>query len=174
MMKSKLGGKPFAASLAVLLMAVAASGTAHAESLGDAIAMAYAQNPTLVRARAPQVEVAIVGNHPEERVRALARIPGVQVTGFVPDVEPWFQSAAVLVVPIRFGGGTRLKILEALRWERAIVSTAATARFAVRLRAGSHLVVPGSRHEILTERDPFRAQFWAAFDAFVPGSPAYR
>ena len=54
MMKSKLGGKPFAASLAVLLMAVAASGTARAESLGDAIAMAYAQNPTLVRARAQQ------------------------------------------------------------------------------------------------------------------------
>jgi outer membrane protein len=54
MMKSKLGGKPFAASLAVLLMAVAASGAARAESLGDAIAMAYAQNPTLVRARAQQ------------------------------------------------------------------------------------------------------------------------
>jgi lysophospholipase len=55
-----------------------------------------------------------------------------------------------------------------------IVSTAATERFAVRLRAGAHLVVPGSRHEIMNERDPFRAQFWAAFDAFVPGSPSYR
>jgi lysophospholipase len=55
-----------------------------------------------------------------------------------------------------------------------IVSTAATERFAVRLRAGAHLVVPGSRHEIMNERDPFRAQFWAAFDAFIPGSPAYR
>jgi lysophospholipase len=58
--------------------------------------------------------------------------------------------------------------------EDQIVSTQATERFAVRLRAGSHLIVPGSRHEILMERDPFRAQFWAAFDAFVPGSPLYR
>jgi len=55
-----------------------------------------------------------------------------------------------------------------------IVSTAATGRFAVRLRAGSLLVVPGSRHEILNEHDSFRAQFWAAFDAFIPGSPVYR
>jgi lysophospholipase len=55
-----------------------------------------------------------------------------------------------------------------------IVSTADTERFAVRLRAGAHLVVPGSRHELMNERDPFRAQFWAAFDAFIPGSPAYR
>lgn len=55
-----------------------------------------------------------------------------------------------------------------------IVSTADTERFSVRLRAGSHLVVPGSRHEIMNERDPFRAQFWAAFDAFIPGSPSYR
>jgi lysophospholipase len=55
-----------------------------------------------------------------------------------------------------------------------IVSTPAIERFAVRLRAGSHLIVPGSRHEILMERDPYRAQFWAAFDAFIPGSPLYR
>jgi glycosyltransferase involved in cell wall biosynthesis len=94
----------------------------------------------LVRARVPQVEVAIVGNHPEERVRALARIPGVQVTGFVPDVEPWLRSAAVLLVPIRFGGGTRLKILEALRWERAVVSTPAGCA-GLEPESGKHLLV---------------------------------
>jgi lysophospholipase len=55
-----------------------------------------------------------------------------------------------------------------------IVSTVATERFAARLRAGSHLIVPGSRHELMMERDVFRTQFWAAFDAFVPGSPSYR
>lgn len=55
-----------------------------------------------------------------------------------------------------------------------IVSTAAIERFSVRLRAGSHLVVAGSRHEIMMERDALRSQFWAAFDAFIPGSPAYR
>jgi len=55
-----------------------------------------------------------------------------------------------------------------------IVSTKAIEQFAVRLRAGAHLIVPGSRHEMLMEQDRFRAQFWAAFDAFVPGSPTYR
>ena len=52
----------------------------------------------------------------------------------------------------------------------AIVSTPAIEEFAHHMRVGSHLVIPGSRHEILQEQDHYRAQFWAAFDAFVPGS----
>ena len=54
-----------------------------------------------------------------------------------------------------------------------LVSTPAIGQFALRLRAGAHLVISGSRHEILMERDRFRSQFWAAFDAFVPGSPLF-
>jgi lysophospholipase len=54
-----------------------------------------------------------------------------------------------------------------------IVSTPAISAFATRLRAGSHLVIPGARHEILMEQDRYREQFWAAFDAFVPGTPLY-
>lgn len=54
-----------------------------------------------------------------------------------------------------------------------IVSTRAIGQFAMRLRAGSHLVIPGARHEILMEQDRYREQFWAAFDAFVPGTPMY-
>ena len=41
------------------------------------------------------------------------------------------------------------------------------------LLAGSHVIVPGARHEILQEQDLYRKQFWAAFDAFVPGTPLY-
>jgi lysophospholipase len=41
------------------------------------------------------------------------------------------------------------------------------------LRAGSHLVIAGSKHEILQEQDRYRGQFWAAFDAFVPGTPLF-
>ena len=52
-----------------------------------------------------------------------------------------------------------------------VVSNLSIERFATRLRAGAHLVISGSRHEILMERDVYRGQFWAAFDAFVPGSP---
>jgi lysophospholipase len=54
-----------------------------------------------------------------------------------------------------------------------VVSTPAIAAFALRLRAGSHLVIPGARHEILMEQDRYREQFWAAFDAFVPGSALF-
>jgi lysophospholipase len=55
-----------------------------------------------------------------------------------------------------------------------IVSTAAIEQFALRLRSGAHLVVPGARHEIMMEQDRYRGQFWAAFEAFVPGTPLYR
>jgi lysophospholipase len=54
-----------------------------------------------------------------------------------------------------------------------IVSTPAIDEFAIRLRAGSHLIVPGSRHELLMEQDRFRMQVLAAFDAFVPGTPIF-
>jgi lysophospholipase len=54
-----------------------------------------------------------------------------------------------------------------------LVSNAAIEDFATLLRAGSHLVVPGAKHELLMEQDRYRAQFWAAFDAFVPGTPLY-
>lgn len=55
-----------------------------------------------------------------------------------------------------------------------IVSTAAIEDFAVRLRAGSHLIIAGSRHELMMEQDRYRVQFWAAFDAFVPGTPLFK
>ena len=44
----------------------------------------------------------------------------------------------------------------------------------MRLRAGSHLIIAGARHEMMMEQDRYRAQFWAAFDAFVPGTPLFK
>jgi len=55
----------------------------------------------------------------------------------------------------------------------AIVSNAAIEDFATLLRAGSHLVVVGAQHELLMEQDRYRSQFWAAFDAFVPGTALF-
>jgi lysophospholipase len=55
----------------------------------------------------------------------------------------------------------------------AIVSNTAIEDFALALRAGSHLMVSGAQHELLMEQDRYRSQFWAAFDAFVPGTPLY-
>jgi len=54
-----------------------------------------------------------------------------------------------------------------------VVSTPAIEDFAMRLRAGSHLVIAGAQHEILMDQDRQRGQFWAAFDAFVPGTPLF-
>jgi lysophospholipase len=54
-----------------------------------------------------------------------------------------------------------------------LVSTAAIEDFGSRLRVGSHLILPGAKHEVLMEQDVFRGQFWAAFDAFVPGTPLF-
>ena len=55
-----------------------------------------------------------------------------------------------------------------------VVSTSAIEEFAYHLRAGSHLVIAGAKHEILQEQDRYRSQFWAAFDAFVPGTPLFK
>ncbi len=55
----------------------------------------------------------------------------------------------------------------------SIVSTPAIEEFAYHLRAGSHLAIAGAKHEILQEQDRYRLQFWAAFDAFVPGTPLF-
>jgi lysophospholipase len=73
-----------------------------------------------------------------------------------------------------YGSKVRQPILIIAAGRDEIVSTPAIEDFALRLRTGSHLVLAGAEHEILMEQDRFRAQFWAAFDAFVPGTPIVR
>jgi len=77
----------------------------------------------LVRARVPDVTLTVVGRTPPARIRALDGTAGIEVTGSVPDVRPYIERADVFVVPIRVGGGTRLKIFEAMAMERPVVST---------------------------------------------------
>lgn len=78
----------------------------------------------LVRRLVPTATLTIVGRNPSATVRALAeRVDGVTVTGGVPDVRPFLERAAAFVVPLRIGGGTRLKIYEAMAMERPVVST---------------------------------------------------
>jgi sugar transferase (PEP-CTERM/EpsH1 system associated) len=79
--------------------------------------------PRVRRAR-PDVLLQIVGGHPTAAVRRLACPGAVEVTGFVPDVRPYLINASAVVVPLRIGGGTRLKILEALAMGKAVISTA--------------------------------------------------
>ena len=78
----------------------------------------------LVRKRIPEVVVTIVGRNPYPSLVELSeRDKGVIVTGRVDDVRPYIDNASVFIVPLRIGGGTRLKIYEAMAMERAVVST---------------------------------------------------
>jgi len=78
----------------------------------------------LVRERMPEVRLDIVGLNPAPAVRVLEKqYPRVRVTGAVVDVRPYILDAAVYVAPITSGGGTRLKILEALACGKAVVAT---------------------------------------------------
>lgn len=70
----------------------------------------------------PEVRVRLVGS-PEPRITALHRPPAVSVTGRVPSMEPELAAADVVAVPIRFGSGTRVKILEAFAHGIPVVST---------------------------------------------------
>jgi glycosyltransferase involved in cell wall biosynthesis len=78
--------------------------------------------PELV-ARYPHLRICVVGRKPPESIVA-QRSANVEVTGVVDDVRPWLDRADVVVVPLRIGGGTRLKILEAMAMGKAVVSTA--------------------------------------------------
>lgn len=71
-----------------------------------------------------------------------------------------------------FARGTLTPTLIIASGEDQVTDTRAAERFASRLRAGRIVVIEGAQHEILIERDALRAQFWAAFDEFVPGSAA--
>jgi glycosyltransferase involved in cell wall biosynthesis len=75
-----------------------------------------------VQREIPLAHIAIVGKNPSARVIAL-KTRGVEITGYVPDTRPYIADAAVYVVPLRMGGGTRLKVLEAMAMGKAIVST---------------------------------------------------
>lgn len=76
-----------------------------------------------IRAEIPLAHIVIVGQKPAPRINALKHHPGVEVTGWVSDPRPFIADAAVYVVPLRMGSGTRLKVLEAMAMGKAIVST---------------------------------------------------
>ena len=77
----------------------------------------------LIQALIPDVHFYVVGQQPHARLTALVGHPAITVTGRVPDVRPYIAGAGVYVVPLRIGGGTRLKVLEAMALGQAMVST---------------------------------------------------
>jgi glycosyltransferase involved in cell wall biosynthesis len=76
-----------------------------------------------IRELVPQAQLFVVGRDPLPRVQALASEPGITIVGPVADDRPWFARATALLVPMRMGGGVRLKVLQALAMGTPLVST---------------------------------------------------
>jgi len=76
----------------------------------------------LVRERVPTARLTLVGDNPPAQLRARAGA-GVTVTGRVPDIVPFIERAAVVAAPLRFGGGMRVKVLEALAAGKPVVAS---------------------------------------------------
>jgi polysaccharide biosynthesis protein PslH len=116
-----------------------------------------------IRAAVPDVTLTVVGRDPHPDVRALAEAdPSITVTGRVDDVRPYMERAALYVVPLRVGGGTRLKIPEAMGMEMPIVSTTVGAE-GLPLRDGEHVVLADDPERfadavVALLRDPPRAR----------------
>jgi glycosyltransferase involved in cell wall biosynthesis len=94
-----------------------------------------------VQAAEPEARLSIVGrNPPEDLRRRVASLAGVELHANVPDVRPYLAQCGLVVVPLRIGGGSRLKILEALASAVAVVSTRIGAE-GLRLQPDRHLTV---------------------------------
>jgi glycosyltransferase involved in cell wall biosynthesis len=76
-----------------------------------------------VRSEFPQARFTIVGARPTRAVRELAELPGVRVTGTVPDVRPYLAHARVAVAPLRMARGVQNKVLEAMAMARPVVAS---------------------------------------------------
>src|SRR5258706_9208889 len=90
----------------------------------DAVTWFVREVLPLIRRQHPTIRLAVVGRTPSQEILDLAAAdPGILVTGTVPDVRPYLWGAKISIVPLRIGGGTRLKIYESMAAGTAVVST---------------------------------------------------
>ena len=115
-----------------------------------------------IREAEPEVTLSIIGRAPTPAVRRLAGDAGIEVTGRVDDVRPHIAAGAVYIVPLRIGGGTRLKIFEAMAMGKAVVSTTVGAE--------GLPVTPG--HDVVIADEP--AQFAQAVVGLIRDVEARR
>ena len=101
-----------------------------------------------LRAAAPETRFRLVGQCPAITAARWRAVGGVEVAGFVDDLTDEYARASVVVAPVFSGGGTQIKVLEALGHAcGTVVSTFAAAGFAPNLRAGNHMLVARDAHE---------------------------
>jgi glycosyltransferase involved in cell wall biosynthesis len=95
-----------------------------------------------VRAARPDAELVIAGAGPEATRRAWAQHPGVSAPGFVDDLQATYRAASLVTVPILSGGGSNIKVLEAMAHRRpCLVSTLVAGAFADHLKPGQHFLL---------------------------------
>jgi len=94
----------------------------------------------LIREEIPEVSLTVVGRNPHSRLAGVRRLPNVSVTGYVDDVRPFIARSAVYVVPLKVGGGTRLKVLQAMAMGKGIVSTSLGCE-GIEVESGHHLLI---------------------------------
>lgn len=95
----------------------------------------------LVQARRPDAELVVVGKRPAPALHALADAGLIRLIGEVPDTRPFLLGATACVIPMRIGGGVRLKLLEALALEVPVVSTGMGAEGVAGLHNGEHCLL---------------------------------
>jgi sugar transferase (PEP-CTERM/EpsH1 system associated) len=111
-----------------------------------------------IRKEVPRAEFRIVGSNPSRVVRDLSKIPGISVTGYVPDVRPYLMDAALAVAPLRIARGTQNKILQFLAMGVPVVTTPQAAK-GVAADSGRHFLVadgsePFARQVLRLLQDP--------------------
>jgi sugar transferase (PEP-CTERM/EpsH1 system associated) len=103
-----------------------------------------------IRAQMPQLQFYVVGARPAPQVTALAELPGITVTGSVPDVRPFLVHATLSVAPLRIARGIQNKVLEAMAMEKAVVASP-QAMEGIRAVVGQELLVAGDEREYVDQ-----------------------
>ncbi len=126
----------------------------------------------LVRARRPDVKLCIAGKNPPREVARLAQLPGISVTGTVPDLCPYLRRAAVALAPVRYGVGIQNKVLEAMACGTPVVGSPQSIS-ALRAKPGEEVLVAAapdqfSKHILgLLEEPRLRERFGQAGRRYV-------
>ncbi len=102
----------------------------------------------VVHERRPELVFTIVGRDPAAEVLQLASIPGIEVTGTVDDVRPYYREAVASIVPLKVGGGSRLKILESMAAGVPVVSTTLGAE-GLEVRNGADIVIGDTNEQLV-------------------------
>ena len=107
----------------------------HAPNVDAAVWLGKEIMP-LLREQCPGIRLWLIGIYPPPEVKALA-CNDIEVTGPVPEIEPYFARAALVVAPVRIGGGMRMKVLQAMALGKAIVTTSRGRRWTGGRRAAA-------------------------------------